>query len=318
MNRKDLAQYLAAGASGPNQFVERDTELAKQDKDAALKKYLQAQEPVVAGQKQTAQNESNLKTLEDPRLQDQVNNGGMAKVGDLTVGADPYAHMMGRQQNGDASARMAANKAYNSGLPKIQQVAQAASEGLDAVNDPQNIGSLGQARTLMLKAMGMNRYNEQEAKAVLPPTLYSYASNLFNQGGADNSPLNDVQRSNVNQFFKGQLDTAASQHKMLKQNAMNMYTSSPFASQAGMQAMSGMGAPIDDMFTQAASKYKQVPQTKGPDLSGQPQPGVLDKLKSFFGGGQSAPAAQTQQAPQANDPGYQRYQQLLQKAGAGQ
>ena len=37
MNRKELASYLTAGASGPNQFVERDTELAKQDRDAATR-----------------------------------------------------------------------------------------------------------------------------------------------------------------------------------------------------------------------------------------------------------------------------------------
>src|SRR6266850_1901464 len=71
-------------------------------------------------------------------------------------GFNPY-QMQQRQTQGDAQARMKANQVYNSGLPKIQQVAQAASEGLDFANDPQNIGSLGQARTLMLKAMGMNR-----------------------------------------------------------------------------------------------------------------------------------------------------------------
>lgn len=292
LTRQQGLQALLSGAQGSNPYAEG----SEQRKTEQLRALLA---PKTEAAKKKAANEADIEAMQDPRLQDQLHNGGSVKVGDVTVGADPYAHMIGKQQSGDAAARMQAQKIYNSGLPKIQAVAQAAREGLDSVNDPQNIGSLGQARTLMLKSMGMNRYNEQEAKAVLPPTLFSYASSLFNQGGDDSSPLNAAQRSNINQFFKGQLDNANTQHSMLKQNAMGVYTSSPYMTQQGMQAMSGLGAPMEASFQQAQTKYKDVPVTQGPDLTSKPTPSLFDKLRGFLSGAGSAPAQSAPQATQA-------------------
>lgn len=296
LTRSQGLEAMLGGMQGNNPYAEGD-QARKTDQ---LRAYLQqkGQEAALKRNTEAAQN------LFDTN---KGKGGGAAEVSDSGVKIsdkqfNPYQYTH-QQVNGDAAARMKANQTYNAGLPKIQQVAQAAAEGLEAANDPQNMGSLGQARTLMLKAMGMNRYNNDEAKAVLPPTLYSYAATLFNQGGDDASPLNTVQRSNVNQFFKGQLDMAQSQHKMLKQNAMNMYTSSPYASDVGMQAMSGLGAPMEAMFQHASDKYKAIPQTQGPNLTSAPNPGPLDKLMGFFGGGKSAQPQQQQQAPQSGPHG---------------
>jgi hypothetical protein len=68
-----------------------------------------------------------------------------------------------------------------------------------------------------------------------------------------------------------------------------------------------MGAPMDDMFTQAQAKYKDVPKTQGPNLNPQQQqplsqPSVLDRLTSFFKGS-SAPQQAAPQSPQTQSSG---------------
>ncbi len=285
---------VSAGAQGENPYIKG----AQAEKMANLQAYL---EPLTAGKKQAAQNAENLRTLNSPDMQAQLQQGGSAKAGDLSIGADPYAHVQQGQIKGEAQAIAAANKQYNSGLPKIQQVIQAAGEGLDATNDPTNPGSLGQARTLMLKAMGMNRYNEQEAKAVLPPTLMGSVSALFNQAGGDQTPLNEVQRKNINQFFQTQLGQAAQQHQALKSNAMNAAMSSPYANpNSTPQHLQGLGAPIDQMLEATKKKFQSIPTTQGPNLTAQPNPTVVDRLKSYFGmgGAQAAqPAPQQESDP---------------------
>lgn len=301
---RDMFKALQPGVDA---LINQKNENMRAGQQNELAKYLQGnrqefetkqanEAPRLAGEKQAAENKVNLQTLSSPEMTDIVHNGGSASAGTIHAGADPYAHMAMKNQQGDAMARQQANKAYMAGLPKLQQQAQAASEGLDFSNDPSNPGSLGQARTLMLKAMGMNRYNEQEAKAVLPPALQGHVAMLFNAVGGDMSPLNEAQRTAVNTFFKGSLDHASTQHQMLKQNAMQAYTSSPYANEVGMKALSTLGSPMEQSLQQASQKYQAIPQTKGPNLTAQPQPGMLDKLKSYFGGSQSQPQASAPQS----------------------
>lgn len=269
-------------------------------KEQGLKAFLAGTEGENPYAKAAIQNKAQATSIE--RLKGMMENapeGSGAAVtpegASYTRGINPLA-LQNKQVQGDSQARSAAGKAYMSGLPKIQDIATAASEGLDLSNDPQNIGSIGQARTLMLKAMGMKRYNEQEAKAVLPSSLQGHVATIFNSAGADIDPLNEVQRSSINQFFKGQLDNAAIQHKQLKQNAMGLYTRSPYASESGLQEMGKMGAETEQAMAQAASKYKDISHTKGPNLTPHPNPGPVDKLKSFLGMGGQQPQAQAPQA----------------------
>jgi hypothetical protein len=187
------------------------------------------------------------------------------------------------------------NKQYMAGLQKIQPGADAAAEGLEAINDPKNSGSLGQARTLMLKSMGMNRYNEQEAKAVLPSALQGVVSGLFNSVGDDQNPLNGSQKAAIGQFFQHQLDTSKNNHEMLKANVMNGYNMSQYADPARAQSMSAtLGKPFSDRLTTYADRYKAVPATGGYNPQAPaPEPGMIDKLTSFLRGPQqtAAPAA---------------------------
>lgn len=67
-----------------NQRAEAD----RANQEAALKKYLQAKEPEIAGQKQTAQNTANLQTLSNPALGQFLQPGGSVGVGDIKVGKE--------------------------------------------------------------------------------------------------------------------------------------------------------------------------------------------------------------------------------------
>lgn len=253
---------------------------------------------VATEQGKSASDLQGLKNLRDAGLGADTTS---AQVGGTHIGMDPTAKLAVGDRKGEEAAYQKAQHVYMSGLPKLQQTAQAASEGLDFTNDPKNIGSLGQARTLMLKSMGMNRYNENEAKAVLPPTLYGAVANVFNAAGGDAAPLTENQRQNINQFFKTQLDGVKSQHDMLKQNALQNYSGSTYSNPQRAQMLGQtMGAPMESALSKSTSRYQAVPQTQGPNLTPTPNPGMVDKLKDFLGYGKKpAVAAPVPQAAPA-------------------
>ncbi len=291
-----------------------DSQLAKQGQDAALKQ-------LITGKNLEAENtgkkiQASIGGLQQMSEQGLVPEGGSASVEGTSVGADPYAKLMGKQMQGGAHAIEAAQKTYNSGLQKIMPAAQAASEGMQLMSDPKNTGSLGQARTLMLKAMGMNRYNEQEAKAVLPPSLQGTVSQIFNSAGGDETPLNDSQKRSVATFFKGQLDQAKQAHETLKANSLNMYQQSPYFDAArGSQLQGSLGAPVDSVLKSALDKYSGMPDTRT-DPSQRPAPtGMVDKLRQFLtGGGSSQPSAQSTGLEHLSDA---ELQQMAKQAGVG-
>jgi hypothetical protein len=245
-----------------------------------------------AGQEQAAKNSANMGSLK--QLQDSAPDGAQIKAGDLSTGVDPMAHMMMQNQKGSASALMAAQKTYMSGLPKIQDQANAAGELMDLANDPKNQGSLGQARTMMLKSMGMNRYNSDEAKSVLGGNLGSTADQLFNAGsGGDNNPLTDSQKQMVNQFAQTMLSTAKQKHDQLKANANQVYGISQYADPAKVQQLQqSLGSPMDSQFAANTKKYQNLPTTQQGANGAAPQPtGLAGYLQSILG--KSAPAPQT-------------------------
>lgn len=285
-------EMFIASQPGVNTIRQQAGENDRSAMEAALRQYLQAKEPEIAGQKQAAQNSANMDTLESPRLDKFLNDNGSVKVGDISVGADPMARALLASDKGEENARQKAIANYNKSLPKLQATFQAANEGIQFVNDPRNPGSLGQARTLALKAMGMNRYNENEAAAVVPPALQGTISQLFNQAGGDLNPLNPAQRAALNQFFKQQLHTTKKQHDLLKQASLETYDSSRYAGAVGHQQLSNrLGGGFNQALEDADKQNAQLPATSGPNMAAAPNPGPLDKLKAFLGLGGQTPAA---------------------------
>jgi hypothetical protein len=205
-------------------------------------------------------------------------------------------YLMAQQKQG-INATKGAIDYYNKGASKLQDKAASAEEGLAATNDPNNIGSLGQARSLAIRALGMNRYNEAEAQAVLPPTLYSSISKVFNSAGDENSPMNSAQQQAMNTLFKHSLNSVQQQHDMLRSNAVSEYELHPAADPTkAQQLQQSLGSQFDSHLKQVAQKYSQSAAPATPQSAGQPaQPSALQRLGSYFGMG-SQPDAQAQSA----------------------
>lgn len=276
---------------------------------AKLQSYLRGQE---------AQSEAQRDISATEQLQDRAPDSASVAYGKAHIGSDPYAKMQMQQTKGVQGAVQQVNQTYNRGLDPLQKKISAAQEGLTAINDPQNPGSLGQARTLMLRSMGMNRYNEQEAKAVLPPTFYSAVNDMFTKGGGDTNPLNPTERSMVNQFFMNSLDRANQDHEQLKQNAINTYRVSPFYNpQQETALVNTIGGPVSQGIAKTRQMYQQVPATQGPQTTNKPLPSVLDKLKAKFqglGGNDTSTTTSPNQpsSPQAGPPPNMTFEQWKQ------
>lgn len=285
MNRQELMAYLTAGAKaaeGPNPYAQADTENSK------LKTYLDA--------------------FKDPQVQDVLSKGGSAKVGEVALGADPTTARVAKEKAGEAQAIAHANSHYQQGLVAIQKSLNAASEGLDAVNDPSNKMSKGQFLGAATRALGLSRFpNKEEAAQLLPPTLQGKTSQFMNWLGAEGSnPMNDADRQAANSFLQGIVKSQEDSHNILKQDSLGAAMSSPYAADSTRQHLSALGAPTDQLLTKIRSKYQNLPQTQGPNLAENPNPGPLDKLKSFFspsGGKPQQPIPTSNQAPKTpSDP----------------
>lgn len=162
-----------------------------------------------------------------------------AKVGGVDVSQkeeNPLKYLFKSQQQG-AHALQHAYDTYSKGLPDLNKAAGASVEGLQAVSDPTQIGSLGIVRSQMLRSMGMNRYNDQEASKSMPPALYQYAKGLFmgadNWSGSDpdkgdNNPMNANQKQAAESFFRGNLQNVKERHGLLRQTALGSYQNSGF------------------------------------------------------------------------------------------
>ena len=264
MALEDYLQSLRTGGQLAANQQEASLQNANSGQQAALQAYLQGQ-----GQQQKAA----LDLATAKKAIDMAPEGASVKAGEVSVGQDPYSRMMIMQQNMGIKAVKGATDYYNKNVGKLQQQAQAAEQGLASVNDPSNMGSLGQARTLMLKSMGMSRYNDNEAKAVLPPTIYSTISGFLNQAGGENNPLNAQQAQVVNTFFKHTLNAVQQQHEMLKNSALTEYQMQPGADPQRAQALQGqMGKPFDAYLSQLGQKYQGGQPAQAPSPAQQPAP----------------------------------------------
>jgi hypothetical protein len=297
ITRKDLPA-LQQGANAI-------TEGRNQKQLAALQAYLA---PIIAGQKQSAENDENLKTFQDPRLQALLNQGGMAKVGDITAGADPSAHLLGKQQSGEDAAYKHAVDIYQKGVQSAGTSVQALHTMLGALqsNDP---SSMGQIRTAMVLANGFKRYNDNEGTALTPDDKQADVSGLlakYGIGMKDNT-LSDTTRSNVVRFANNKLDDLQDAHNTLKSQAQGAYAGSRFAdSQKAANLGAQLGGPVDQQLNQMKQRFDQFHSKALPDKPAQgsdaPSQGLGGYFKNLgsalFGGGQQsqAPAPQQQQS----------------------
>lgn len=324
LTHRDLPALLEAwGANQRTSLQDRDSAQRQQTEGQQsqalekLKAYLQTQqaqaEPALAGQKQSAQNTANLDTLQDPRLQSLLQNGGSVKAGDIAAGADPYAHAMNQQTGKEDSAYKNAVGIYQKGVGSAATSVQALHTMLGALqsNDP---SSMGQIRTAMVLANGFKRYNDNEGTALTPDDKQADVSSyLAKYGiGLQDKTLSDVTRSNVVRFANNKLDDLQDAHNTLKSQAQNAYAGSSFANPAKAANLGAqLGAPVDQQLQSMKAQFDKfhsqaIPQTPAQGITA-PSTGLggfFSQLGQKMGlsGGQppAAPQASPQQpAPQA-------------------
>lgn len=250
--------------------------------------------------------EKNLQTAQD--ITDKYSGKGkkvsvnLSGNGGVSLGENEpslTSQLLGNQK-AQAAAVKGAVDIYQHGLPDIQKRLDAAKEGLDAVNDPKQVGSIGQAKSLMIKNLGMNRYNEQEGNALVPKTLSQKISEIFNYSGDDNSPLNPAQRAALNQVFMNSLDMAKNKHDMLKKNAMNAYQVSPFFDPTRADQLNQtIGGPLEQSISDIQKQYKSAPTTNyQPGVTqAPPNQNIFSKLLSHIGLSSNQPAQVQPQQP---------------------
>lgn len=285
----------------------------------------QQQQPFnLAKQKSQLESEAEARQLEQAQgvVDNQAKAGRAinAKIGGVDISQkedNPLKYMFRVTQKGnDATSK--AYSMYASDLGKLKSGVDASKEGLDAVSDPNQMGSMGIIRSNMLRAMGMNRYNDQEASKSLPPALYQTVRTLFTgatsgwdgqnvKAGDDNNPLTPQQKAAATGFFRGHIANAQNQHDMIKNKARGSLRSSGYFSPDTAKTLEdGLSNSGFDQYTSGilAPKPGSVPvnYNSPPPGAGQPppqppqQPGFLDKLKSMLNpfGGQTQ-----QQSPSA-------------------
>lgn len=277
------------------------------------------------------------------QAEDLVNKGAgvgkklNVKIGDIDVSQteeNPLKYMSRSQQAGN-KALSHAYDIYAKGVPDIMKSSSAAEEGLNALNDPTQSGSLGIVRSQMLRSMGMNRYNDNEAKATMPPNLYQYAKTLFNgvsswdgdtsKAPDDVNPMSAQQKQAANSFFRGALQVSLQKHQVFKSMALDSYRNSGyFDPDRAKQFQATVGQDLDQHLQSIMAPKPGTPPSNynsPPPQGPAPQKGLLDKaiggIQSIFGGKpQQQPQAQQQAPANPLSAKAAKYRQYLNTGGA--
>ena len=85
-----------------------------------------------------------------------------------------------RNMQMDAKALQGASSVYNKALPKMHDQLNTYNELFTRVNDPTNPLTAGELKTLLIRANGVNRYNQQEANGFIQNTAQQYGAKAAN------------------------------------------------------------------------------------------------------------------------------------------
>lgn len=230
-------------------------------------------------------------------------HGAGVHMGDVSIQTDPYAKQQQHQTDQEAKASKAAFDSYSKQTGKLPQVINSVNEIMDQLKDPNGI-SPGIIKTKMISALGMNRYNAQEAAALLPPTAREKLEGLLTFTGMQSQPITPGSPSHqaLQKFSQDLLNSAQSAHNQAKQSAIGMYSSNPYASPARSEMLKQtIGKPTEDMINDTRSKFQmqQAPQPGTPVPQAAPK-SILDRLKAAYEAGTqpSTPQANTTTPPQ--------------------
>lgn len=305
-NNQMAGEAFKTGGEMANATEKNKGENKRASQQDALQRYLNSpsMKGQQAGAEQGAKNTENLKTLQDPGLQDQLNQGGSAQVGDIRVGADPTAKLLGRVSTQAKTFQGIADKAYkpiNDQLVSSKATLDAldqhnsASDKLAMINEARLAASSGGSRALgtIIPLLSGGKTSAGDFQGFV-----NYLNNT-----PDVPTLQDSQRNALREAVFSRVPQMAQMHQQAQQM---LSTQGPaIAPNADHQSITrSYAAPADQnlqQLQQMQQGYQQSrvksaapgqPRAISQPSAGEAAPSMVDKLKGFLGGGQS-------QAPQA-------------------
>lgn len=227
--------------------------------------------------------------------------------GGEAIGTDPQVKQQAAGVKQDNDAYNKAYNNYNKGLDKQIDQVQKMSKLMENLNNP-NAVSGGIAKTEIIGALGMNRYNQQEAASIFGPTATGLYSKLVNAMGGSEGSLSPGQIESTKAAVKDMYQAAKDAHEAKRGNALDMYRGNPVANNATYDKLdSNMGKSFNKYASGFEQRYMkpappqaaaapQMQAQQAPAPQQQAQPGVLDKLSSWLKGSSQQPQAAPQQA----------------------
>lgn len=291
---------------GVNELNRAKSQQAQSEQEIALRKYLQAQEPAIAGQKQAAENAANLETAQNPQLQNMAQEGGAVGVGNIHFGANPYAKIMSQGPKQAQSLVKMAQGAYK----PINDQLDASQATLDSLNQGNAVGdklALINEAKLGLAGSGGRAMGQLVSLLSGDSTMAGDAQKAMNwlQNTPNIPTLQPAQRDAIRESVYGRLGQVENQHNQATQqlaqvaptvapqaDANSVLTAFSTPAQSKIQSLKKMQAEYQ------AQRAKQQAAGNSPistESTANANPTTYDRLKSFlhFGASnpQSAPGA---------------------------
>lgn len=324
------AATSAGGAAGAQAVKNRgERALATQhaeesERQAKLKNYLQ-------GHLEQGRQEQGKKLLNDPDVQNVVNDGGSYSVdpatGAVHIGGNPYAKMAGQGPHEAQSFLKNAQGLYKG----INDQLDGAKGTVDALNQGNAISdkvALMNETKLGLGGSGGKAFGAVMAQLSGDPTMAQDSQKALNwlQNSPNVPTMQPAMRDAIREDVYRRIPLIQKQHEQASQQLMQQGPAvAPHADyntivQSFTSPTMQKLQDLQGMQKQYAAQRQQMQPQPGVSQPAQANanPTTLDKLRSFFGGGSSQQQAPQSAASPADDPAFQRYQQLLQKSGMGQ
>lgn len=191
-----MQSALESGAKAGAEYGTQNLRGQQETQLAKLKSYLEGE---AYKQKQS----QDLETLQKMKDQGLVPGGGSARVGELSSGADPYVHMLQRQQSMEANQGKQLYQTAQKQVTPIEQQLQAMSTMHQLLDDP---NSVDQKQMGVLQA----RLAEGPGQRLLQSVVKSL--------GAPDSVSGDVNKASNYLFGQAKSGFTADQSNAMRQN----------------------------------------------------------------------------------------------------
>lgn len=299
-----MIEQMRSAGEGNNPYAEA----AAKEKQMKLQNYLQGQ--------QEAQRAGRAKEmLNDPDIQNLVNEGGSYSVnpenGSVNIGGNPYAKAAGKGAQQAQSFIKGAQGQYK-GINDQLDSSKSTLDNLNLGNSTGDKLALINEAKLSLAGSGGRAVGQMVSQLAGDPTMASDSQKAINWlNNTPNLPtLQPAQRDAIRESVFNRLPSIQQQHQQTSQQLLQQ---GPYAAPQTDSAalVNTFSAPVNQKLD-ALTKMQQQYQTQRQQMQPQPNvsnpstananPTTLDRLTSFFGGKKAAPQQQPQAQPQGQAP----------------